>query len=76
MERSHVDPVTRSLASLLSAGAAGGCKVGAVNCCTYLQRAGGPCLKAIVKHLLGGWQLKVFASNWTNVKSWSSTREI
>lgn len=37
MERSHVDPVTRSLASLLSAGAAGGCKVSAVNCCTIFS---------------------------------------
>lgn len=32
VERSHVDPVNRSLALTLFPGAAGGCKMGAVNC--------------------------------------------
>lgn len=32
VERSYVDPVNRSLALTLFPGAAGGCKMGAVNC--------------------------------------------
>lgn len=53
--------------SLPSAAAAGGCKVGAVNGCAYLQSLGSPHLMAAVKHSPGGWQLRVVASDWPDI---------
>lgn len=41
--------------------------MGAVSLRIYLQESGGLCCEAFVVHFLGDWQLRMVASDWTNI---------